>query len=192
MTLAAVVLAAGASSRMGRPKALLQWRGASFLHHVVMGAVAVGCEPIIVVDGAVSLQDDAAALPVKLITNVDWPRGQLSSLQFGLELIPDAFGVLVLTVDRPHVEVETLHRLANAHAADASAIWQPRYEGRSGHPIVYPAEIAALLRTLPPEDSPRTLLGQPEIAARRQTVDVDDAAVRDNLDRPGDLDRLPR
>lgn len=191
MTLAAVVLAAGASTRMGRPKALLRWRGRPFVVHAIAQAAAAGARPVIVVEGAVSLPAEALHGAQK-VRNEAWAEGPLGSLQAGLRALVDGgHGVLVLTVDRPHVRAETLAALGEAAAADPRAIWQPRHDTRRGHPIVHPADLVPGLVALRPPDTPRTLLSLPQVAARRRFIDVDDPAVLDNLDRPEDLARLP-
>jgi CTP:molybdopterin cytidylyltransferase MocA len=191
----AVVLAAGASTRMGRPKSLIQWRGQAFVTHVVGLADRAGCRPIVVVDGAVVLPSDVLAGATR-ITNGDWQAGQLSSLQEALRALsfssdtPPRRGVLVLTVDRPHVQFDTIARLVEAHAEDPSAIWQPAHRGRRGHPILYPHDVAADLLELASGETPRTLLARKDVAARRRLLDVDDPAVVENIDRPEDLERL--
>lgn len=191
--LAAVVLAAGASTRMGRPKALLRWRGRPFVWHVVEQARAAGAGRVIVVKGAVVLPREAVG-GATVVRNEAWAEGPLGSLQVGLRALQEARAegpVLVLTVDRPHLRAQTLRALAEAVAAEPEAIWQPRLGERRGHPIVYPADVVPLLLELRPPRTPRTLLAQPEIAARRRQIEVDDPAVLDNLDAPEDLERLP-
>jgi molybdenum cofactor cytidylyltransferase len=189
---AAIVLAAGASTRMGEPKALLRWRERTFVEHVVEGARRVGCSPIVVVHGAVALPhvgDDAV-----LVHNAAWRSGQLESLQCGITALGEALvsGVLVLTVDRPHVEVDTLAALVQAHRREDTAVWQPAFGGRRGHPIVFPMDVVRAISELSSGDSPRSVLRRPDVAVRRKSVEVADAAVLDNLDRPEDLGRLPQ
>ena len=119
--LAAVVLAAGASTRMGRPKPLLRWRGRPFVWHVLEQARAAGAEPVIVVEGAVALPRDALAGAV-VVRNEAWAEGPLGSLQTGLCALLEAgvrAPVLVLTVDRPHVHADTLR---------ARPSWKKLYE----------------------------------------------------------------
>ena len=104
---AAVVLAAGASTRMGAPKALLVWRGQPFVAHAIALARAVGAGPIVVVEGAHAIPDELLGTAVR-VKNDAWQLGPLGSLQAGLRLaladdpVPQA--VLVLSVDRPHVD----------------------------------------------------------------------------------------
>ena len=191
--LAAVVLAAGASTRMGRPKPLLEWRGRPFVWHVLEQARAAGAEPVIVVEGAVVLPGEELE-GATIVRNEAWAEGPLGSLQTGLWSVVDGGArgpVLVLTVDRPHVRAETLRALAQAVEADPRAIWQPRFGERRGHPIVYPNDLIPALMTLRPPATPRDLLAEPQGAARRRYLEVYDPAILDNLDAPADLERLP-
>ena len=183
---AAVVLAAGASTRMGQPKALLQLDGRSFVACAVELARRAGCSPIVVVTGAVDLSREGLA--AQLVHNETWPEGQLGSLQRGLAALRDPAGVLVLTVDRPHLRVSTVVTLVAAFRTAPQFSWQPEHAGRRGHPVVYPREMLAALAALPPTADPRELLrSQGEL---RRVVAVEDPAVHDNLDRPEDVARL--
>jgi len=190
VTLAAVILAAGASTRMGRPKALIEWQGRPFFVHCAERAAAVGCAPIVAVWGAVPLPE---ADGVRCVENSQWERGPLSSLQCGIRAVMESgvSGVLVMTVDRPHVAVKTLRALVDAHRAQPGAVVQPRLGDASGHPVVHPTSVMTEILELSPEDTVRTVLGRTSIRDSRVRVPVDDAAVLDNLDTPADLDRLP-
>lgn len=181
----AIVLAAGASTRMGRPKALLQHRGRSFVACCVALADAAGCPQIVVVSGAVAL---TGLPPAQVVHNESWPRGQLGSLQRGLAALTDPRGVLVLTVDRPHLQPGTVAALVAAFRDAPEFVWQPSHAGRRGHPLIYPAHLLPALAALPVDSDPRELLRRHE--ALRRELAVDDPAVLDNLDRPQDLARL--
>lgn len=189
--LAAVVLAAGASTRMGRPKALLRWRGRPFVWHVRQQARVMGAEPVIVVEGAVVLPREELGGAV-VVRNEAWADGPLGSLQVGLRAALEAGGsgpVVVLAVDRPHLREPTLRALAAAVAAEPVAVWQPRIGERRGHPIVYPGDLVPALIALRSPATPRDLLAEPHV--RRRQIAVDDPAALDNLDTPEDLERLP-
>lgn len=191
--LAAVVLAAGASTRMGRPKPLIEWRGRPFAWHVLEQARAAEAGPVIVVEGAVALPREALG-GATVVRNDAWADGPLGSLQAGLRAVVDAgvrAPVLVLTVDRPHLCAPTLRALARAVKEDPTAIWQPRLGDRRGHPIAYPSDLVPALLALRPPATPRELLAQPNVAARRRQIEVSDPAILDNLDTPQDLARLP-
>jgi molybdenum cofactor cytidylyltransferase len=191
--LAAVVLAAGASTRMGRPKPLLEWRGRPFVWHVLEQARAARAEPVIVVEGAVPLPREELEGAV-IVRNEAWAEGPLGSLQVGLRAVIEAGAqgpVLVLTVDRPHLRAETLRALARAVDEDPTAVWQPRVGVRRGHPIIYPDDLVPALIALRPPTTPRDLLADLHVAPRRRWMEVDDSAILDNLDTPDDLERLP-
>lgn len=182
---AAIVLAAGASTRMGRPKALLRHGDRTFVRCAV--DLAAGCDPILVISGAVDIAG-ADLGPARRVHNEAWSKGQLSSLQRGLAELDRPAGLLVLTVDRPHVRPSTVAALLAAFDNFPGGIWQPSHAGRRGHPIVYPAALLPALCALPVDASPRDLLAaHPQL---RRDLPVDDPAILDNLDRPADLARL--
>ena len=189
MTVAAVVLAAGASTRMGRPKALIEWRGRPFFVHCVERARAVGCGPVVVVWGATPLPEVPGIITVE---NPRWRDGPLSSLQAGLRAVlpVDPSGVLVLTVDRPHVAEDTLQRLLEAHAQQPEVVVQPRLGEKSGHPVLHPRVVVDALLGLSSTDSVRSVVGQPKVRGARLRVPVADLAVLENLDTPDALLRM--
>ena len=188
-----IVLAAGASTRMGRPKATLRHRGHSFLEHACAHAVASGFEPTLVVTGAVELAMPAGTVEVH---NPNWEQGQLCSLQAGLrEAVtrsdtPPA--ALVLTVDRPLVSATTVSSLVAAWREEPACLWQPRHAGRSGHPIVYPAAAVADLLGLAPTGSAREVVRSERWQPQRRHLEVDDPGVVQNIDSPDDLRLLDR
>lgn len=173
-----VILAAGASSRMGRPKALLRYDGEPFVHRLVRLFDGAGCATIVVVGGA----DDALIRPAvppraTYVYAPDWADGMRASLRAALRAVPPG-DVLLTHVDRPCVAPSTLALLA---AAEGGLI--PTFEGRGGHPIRLPAALRP--RVMQADDAPlKTLLG----AVRR--APVADAGVRLNVNTPADYARL--
>ncbi len=149
--IAGIILAAGASSRMGSPKALLEYRGESFIRRLVRVLSAV-CDPVIVVLGyhADALRPLVAGATIAI--NLSPERGQLSSLQTGLAALPpDAEGFLFTPVDSPAVEAATVERLAAEfqRRAPATQLVIPRYQGKRGHPVFATRAIANELSALP-------------------------------------------
>lgn len=181
--LGGVVLAAGASTRMGRAKAELIWRGLRFVDHCV--ALLHTCTPTVVVTGALPLEVGAT----RIVHNEHWADGQFSSLRVGLAALPRGHAAMVVSVDRPHVRPDTVGLLVDAFEADPTRIVQPSQAGKHGHPILLPADIVTALLAWPATGTAREVVR--EFPDRRFFVEVDDPAVVDNLDRPGDLARLP-
>src|SRR5512146_1163084 len=138
---AGVILAAGASSRMGRDKALLPWRDGTFLSTAIR-ALQPATELVIVVAG----DNQAAVAPVIyanaafLVVNPDPAQGQFSSLRIGLQEVLDRGrdAAIVTLVDRPAPRMETVEQLKSVFRASGDDIWGvvPEHAGRHGHPIV--------------------------------------------------------
>lgn len=193
--IAVLILAGGASARMGRPKALLEYAGRTFLHAGVATVRAAGCSPVIVIDGAHRLDTEVSGLAgVELVHNHRWQLGPLSSMQLGLaralELVPTIAGVLTHRIEQPRVRVETLVALLSSFASEPAKLWQPALGGRSGHPMLWPRQLFDPLLALDPAcESARTLVRGPAAELRRK-LEVDDPGVLDNIDTPADLARL--
>ena len=190
MKVAAVILAAGASRRMGTSKALLDYRGTTFVDSMVR-AFAAGCDPLIVVVGTEenAIRNVIGETRVQFAVNPDPERGQLSSLQCGMRAVPeDAGAVAFCPVDLPGIRPETIHRLIEALDSPVHMLAIPRYHGRHGHPVI-------AVRSLIPEflDLPVSAAAHDVIHAHRdhtRFVEVDDAATVRDVDTPDDYDRL--
>ncbi|GLY05674.1 MULTISPECIES: nucleotidyltransferase family protein [Actinoplanes] len=135
MTVAGLVLAAGAGRRYGMPKALVRHGDRLFVQHAVDTLRSGGCDRIVVVLGAAADEVVAAApdLP-EVVVNPDWDSGMASSLQAGLAALDDEDAVIVLLVDMPGVTAAAVERL-RAHAGPA-ALAMGGYGGRRGHPVL--------------------------------------------------------
>jgi len=140
---AAIVLAAGASTRLGQPKQLLKLDGESLLHRTVRIAGEAGCVPIYVVLGfeADRMGLEITDLPVKPIINRDWESGMASSLRCGVEVLmketPLPERVLVLLCDQAKLSAEILSRLIQTSAGENSMITASNYAGRLGVPAIF-------------------------------------------------------
>lgn len=142
-----VLLAAGAGTRMGRPKALVHGEdGRPWLHRAVDALRDGGCDHVIVVLGARAEEARAVLgrLAVTVVVAEDWAEGMSASLRAGLlaadRLVlehPQRFGVLVLSlVDLPDVDERVVARVLTAVGTDPSAVGRATYEGTPGHPVV--------------------------------------------------------
>lgn len=148
MPSAALVLAAGASRRLGRPKQLLLLGGETLIHRAVRLAREAGCHPVIVVEGAVPLADALTGLDVERVPCGDWSRGPGASLKAGVaHLHGRADVVLVLLVDQPRVDADDLRRLISAPGAVAAAA----YGGVLGVPARFSGDALNVLEQVPDE-----------------------------------------
>lgn len=185
MNCAAVILAAGASRRMGQPKALLVYEGETFLDRLI-GMFRAHCQPVIAVLGHNAEAIRAGMKREAVIAvNPDPERGMLSSLQCGLRVLPAAAEAFFFTpADYPAIRESTIHRLLETSAKIAI----PRYDGRRGHPVFCRAGLAAefLACTTMPSDVIHAHL------ADTRYVDVDDPGILTDIDVPADYERLVR
>ncbi len=195
--LAAIILAAGESSRMGRPKALLPDPGGRpFVVRLAGSFAAAGVPHIIVVAGshsaAISGALDAAPLPVRpfVVTNAHPARGQLSSLWVGLDEAEraGAEAVLVTLVDIPMVEVATIDRILDAWQEHRAPIVRPAFRGRHGHPVLFDRSVFAALRRAPLDEGARAVVHAHADDIRN--VDVDDEGCVTDIDTPEDYEKL--
>jgi CTP:molybdopterin cytidylyltransferase MocA len=142
----AVILAAGESSRMGQPKALLPIDGVRFIERIVTALKSGGVAKIVVVLGhnAEDMRQKIEDLPVTIIINPEYKKGQLSSLQAAirhLENVPandgiDIDGVLVHLVDHPYVTPDLVKLMIQRFQETKKCIVVPCFQGRRGHPVL--------------------------------------------------------
>jgi CTP:molybdopterin cytidylyltransferase MocA len=157
----AVVLAAGASSRMGRPKALLDFDGQSCVARVVASCRQAAVETVVLVsspDGSAVRSEVPGAIEA---INERPERGMLSSLQAGLRKLPaEATGFLIYPVDYPVVPADEVRRLLDAFAARAEGqrIFIPSFDHRRGHPVLVEATLAGELLALDVTSSARAVI----------------------------------
>ena len=153
-----IVLAGGSSSRMKTPKALLPAGsgGVTFLERVVGTLLEGGVDEAIVVVGAhaEAIRAGARVPPsVRIVTNPDFERGQLTSLLAGLREFDEraVSGALVTLVDVPLVSAATVRTLLAAHAQSTAALVRPVSNGRHGHPVVFHQRLFDELRRADPD-----------------------------------------
>ena len=171
--IAAVVLAAGASVRLGRPKQLVRigqsggGGGESLLRRAVRLALEAGCAPVVVVLGFEAERmraelEGLAATQVRAVVNAEWAEGMGSSLRCGVEAVrgmePIADALLVLVCDQPRLTVEHLRRLLERHREGRAAITASVYAGKTGVPAVFRQELFGELAGLEGDRGARELI----------------------------------
>ena len=193
MSLALVVLAAGASRRLGEPKALVELGGCSVLERLLAAGAGCRAAAALVVGGA-HQAELAAALPAgaELVHNQDWEAGRSGSLQLAVRQRPE-LDLCVAPADVPLVPGEVFDALEaewQRAGAPAHGWLAPAHGGersRPGHPIVIGRALAARVLELAPDDPLRKLRNS---AQPLWKLDLDCAAILDDLDTPEDLARL--
>lgn len=184
---AAVVLAAGQSHRMGRPKLLLRWRGTSLVRRAAEAA-AGACRRVVVVVGPDGdpLRAELAGLPVEVVLNPEPARGIASSLRCALAAVGDAPAVLVVLADQPAVDAGHLRRLVELHRNTGAPVVAAAYGDTFGAPAVFARELFAELFALEGDVGAKSVVQRHRHEA--VLVPVPEAAV--DVDTPQDWDRL--
>jgi len=182
-TFAAVILAAGASARMGSPKALLDaGTGESFLDRLAGVFLDARCSVFVVLgeEAASIARASSRSVEITFVLNPDPSRGQLSSLQCGLRAVAGVDASFFSPVDAPGISRETIVELKRFLTGRDFAI--PIYEGQRGHPVLMRAGCAAEFVNAPEGTSARDILH----ARRASTcfVEVADPGILDDIDDP--------
>ena len=188
MSVAGLILAAGESTRMGSPKALLDFRGETFLDRLTR-VFSQFCAPVVVVIGAQADKiRSGVRSPERVIfaQNANYGLGQLSSMQCGLRMAPEKIeGVLFTLVDHPNVQPSTIAALLE-EPRPLLAI--PRWQGRRGHPIYFGAGLIGEFLALPPDSQAKVVISRHSDDAR--CIDVDDPGILADVDDAAAYKRL--
>ena len=193
MPLAAIVLAAGASRRLGQPKQLLRHGGETMIARAVRLAGEAGVAPVIAVLGA---EQERIRATVEfgnaiVVVNNDWELGMATSIQAGLraveEALPQVAGALILACDQPRLTAEHLRGLLEGFAAESGlAIVASAYAGGMGVPAVFPRGVFAALDGLKGDQGARALL----MEAPCKVIALPFPGGEIDIDVPGDLEQL--
>jgi molybdenum cofactor cytidylyltransferase len=192
--IAAIILAAGESRRMGYPKALLRYRGSTFLESILDACAAVGLEPLVVVlgpDGRKILQSADLRGAIE-VTNLRPETGQMESIKHGVTAVINhpVDAVMVWPVDQPHVAVRTAERLVQEFRASGAPIVIPTLGGRRGHPVLFARATFQELLSAPLDLGARAVVRA--VPERVREVPVDDPAVLEDIDTPQAYEELLR
>ncbi|MGH7483118.1 MAG: nucleotidyltransferase family protein [Longimicrobiales bacterium] len=181
---AGIVLAAGRSSRMGEPKALVEIEGRSFLERAIDSLRRGGCRGVICVVGAqpAELEDAARVAGARVVVNPDADSEQLDSLRLGLAaLARTTEAAIVLPVDHPLVRPETVDALIHGFRARGRPIVRVVHDGRPGHPTLFGRAVFDALTGDLPDGAESLIERRPDDV---EDVAVDDPGVVADLDTP--------
>jgi molybdenum cofactor cytidylyltransferase len=159
-----VVLAAGCSARLGRPKQLLAYGQESLVQHAVRTALAAGIGPVVVVTGAgqLAVENEIKGLPATPVFNPDWEEGMGASIRCGteaaMELYPETDGLLMMVCDQPYVHASHLQHLWETQVETIAPIVASLYDEIRGTPVIYHESLFEELLALKGDQGARPLL----------------------------------
>lgn len=185
----AIVLAAGHSHRMGKPKALLPFAGSTFIARLVDAFLSAGVDHAIAVirPGDPAVRAAVGPRPVQFVENPDPAGDMLSSVRCALRALPESTRVVAISpVDQPGLEPALIRALLNAFQSSQRSILVPQCAGRRGHPLVFSSRFADELLTAHDGVGLRGLL-QAHPAEVEEWITVDPAVTQD-IDTPADYD----
>jgi molybdenum cofactor cytidylyltransferase len=185
---AAVIIAAGTSGRLGQPKQLLMFEGETLLERAIRIAHKAGTRPLLVVLGAhreeIEARVDFAGSDI--VVNPNWEEGMASSIRAGVGALtdePGSPGVLLMTCDQPRVTAEHLGRMMDAFRQSETSAIASVYAGKRGIPAIVPRNAFAELLALHGDKGASGLLSEPG----REVVGIALDGGEVDIDRPEDL-----
>ena len=160
--LAAVILTGGESRRMGSPKALLPYRGKTFLEHLleITTHPRVGAQRVVTGADHAEITHSLTLPPGVAVMNRRWQKGQLSSIRAAIESLRsmETEGMLLALVDHPLVTRELVAALIAAFDRSPRSIVLPVWQGRRGHPVIFPARLYSELYAAPEDVGARAVV----------------------------------
>jgi len=191
----AVVLAAGRSTRMGRPKALLPLEtGETFLSRIVRTLCEADVADVVVVLGhepePIVADFERRDVVVRFAINPDFDKGQLTSILTGLRVVdrPGVAAALVTLVDVPLVSASTVRAVVDRYRRTSAPIVRPVSGGRHGHPVLIDRALFDELRTADPASGANAVVRRH--ASALGDVEVEDERAFRDIDTPAEYDRL--
>jgi molybdenum cofactor cytidylyltransferase len=163
-TIGLMILAAGASTRMGTPKQLLAYRGCTLILHVAEVAITSVCQPIVVVLGANAeqIKPEISQLPVHIVENQQWADGMSSSIRVGLEALlavnQNLEAVAIALCDQPFVSSQTINQLIEAYHLTGKPIIASEYAGTLGVPVLFSRPLFSELMALKSNEGAKKLI----------------------------------
>jgi molybdenum cofactor cytidylyltransferase len=192
MSTCALILAAGLSSRMGRPKMVLPWGESTVIHQVISKIKAAGIDNIyVVIGGSGDLVKNAlAGIPVHFIYNPIFQNGEmLDSIQTGIRNLPiEVDYVLVALGDQPQIKTDVILKMIDIQITEDSRIIIPSYQMRRGHPWLIHSSLWKEILSLKPPQTMRNFMNNNQDNIRYLVVQNDSIIM--DLDTPEDYLRF--
>jgi len=187
---AAIILAAGAASRFGSPKVLLNWDGIPFIRRVTLTALESGLDPVVVVLGSNDTQIRSALndLNVVIVHNSEWQTGQSSSVRLGV-LLAEKYGcggAFFLLADQPQVTISLINSLIDLRTRTLATITAPMVAGRRGNPVIFDQSLFDALAALQGDAGGRLLFASHPV----EYLPWEDAAMLLDVDTMADYETL--
>ena len=188
-----IVLAAGASVRLGTPKQLLAFRGETLLRRIARESLASHCRPVVVVlsDESEKFRSELKDLKVFIVENPDWKNGMGSSIKAGLERITKIKsrleGIVITVCDQPFVTAATINELIETYERNESLIIASEYQSARGVPALFGKEFFPRLQSLE-SGGAKQIINQ--FSAETTACPFPDGAI--DIDTPGDYAQLSR
>ena len=193
----AIVLAAGKSSRMGRPKAMLPLDGDTFLTRIVRTFADAGVDDVVVVvghdaDAIVASFSAVDGVAARFVDNPDYEQGQLSSLLTGLRLVdrPGVVAVLMTLVDVPLVSAATIRAVVDRYRTTRAPIVRPVHGNQHGHPVLIDRSLFDAFRHADPSTGAKPII-RANVSSAGDVI-VDDVGAFADADTPEEYERLVR
>lgn len=187
----AILLAAGKSERMGRPKQLIEFGGKTFVRHSIDNLLGSGIDQVVVVTGhrEEAVRDAISSCPVRIVHNPRYESGMSTSIKAGIEALPpDCVAFLLALADQPLVDSATISKLLAEYRKTRPAALVPTFNRRKGHPIIISTALIAEIVGMDDETGLKQVLDLHKSSILLLAVDTDSVLV--DFDYPGDLKRL--
>ncbi len=186
-----VILAAGDSSRMGFPKALLPLGSATFLGHILdtLDTLELPAACVILGSHESTIRPHLSSRRVRILVNPNPERGQFSSMRLALEnLAPDCTGCLLWPVDQPLISAALVRSLIHLFLNSTASLAMPDCTGKGGHPAIFGRGLIAELVAAPPDANPKLIVARHKIGT--VWLPTEERSTVEDIDTPEDYYRL--
>ncbi len=187
--ISAVILAAGQSARLGKPKQLIPWQGTTLLDFTISVIQQSGIEDIVLVLGAISeeIKKTLNIQQLRIVYNASWATGKASSIRAGLNAISSAStGVLIFLCDQPYLSADLICNIIQAGDSSDVDIIAPAVGDQLSNPVLFKKRILPAFYTLQGEEGGKNLFSKYKI----QRVPWTDERILLDIDTQADLKKL--